>query len=74
MAILGAGHAVRAGDRRRLFHAMRELLWTYLFGWQNCHGVLIVSSCVFPWGSSAGSSATIRSWSSATSRASRERE
>jgi len=31
-----------------LFHTMRELFWTYLFGWQNvAMGVLIVIVVVF---------------------------
>ncbi|MEA2781017.1 MAG: branched-chain amino acid transport system permease protein [Rhodospirillaceae bacterium] len=35
-----------------LFHVMRELFWTYLFGWQNvAMGLLIVLVVVFfPWG------------------------
>jgi branched-chain amino acid transport system permease protein len=31
-----------------LFHVMREMFWTYLFGWQNvAMGVLIVVVVVF---------------------------
>ena len=31
-----------------IFHVMRELFWTYLFGWQNvAMGVLIVVVVVF---------------------------
>ncbi len=49
MAILGGkgslwGPVIGAA----LFHAMRELFWTYLFGWQNvAMGVLIVVVVVF---------------------------
>src|SRR5262249_10216523 len=49
MAILGGrgslwGPVIGAA----LFHAIRELLWTYLFGWQNvAMGVLIVVVVVF---------------------------
>jgi len=39
------------GDRAVLFHAMRELFWTYLFGWQNVAWACSSSSCrVLPGG------------------------